>query len=271
MELLGPSWRKVAPPSGGSGTGTPRHSLIIPAYNEQAYLPRLLDSVDRARARYRGGPEAVEVIVSDNASTDATAGLAAARGCRLVSVERRGIAVTRNAGARAAWGEVLSFVDADHQVHPDTFDEIDRVLTDRVIGGTTGIRFERRSAGIACTYLLLLAVAVAIRGIRHRRDFALDTGVVFCRRRDFEAVGGYREDMLYAEDIRLLLDLRKLGRLDGRILTRGTRTPSIFSTRKFDTWGDWHYFTMPVRIGLEQLRRRSDTARRYWYDVRPGA
>jgi glycosyltransferase involved in cell wall biosynthesis len=29
----------------------PRFSLIIPAYNEEAYLPRLLDSVDGARAR----------------------------------------------------------------------------------------------------------------------------------------------------------------------------------------------------------------------------
>ena len=91
-----------------------RHSLIIPAYNEEAYLPRLLDTVDRAREAWRAGPAAVEVIVADNASTDGTARVAAARGCRVVPVARRGIAVARNAGARAATGEVLSFVDADH-------------------------------------------------------------------------------------------------------------------------------------------------------------
>src|SRR5207249_845038 len=49
----------------------PRVSLIIPAYNEAAYLPRLLDSVDAARARFARGAEAVEVIVADNASSDA--------------------------------------------------------------------------------------------------------------------------------------------------------------------------------------------------------
>ena len=53
-----------------------RFSLIIPAFNEEAYLPRLLDTVDVARARYEGGPGAIEVVVADNASTDATAAVA---------------------------------------------------------------------------------------------------------------------------------------------------------------------------------------------------
>jgi glycosyltransferase involved in cell wall biosynthesis len=246
----------------------PRHSLIIPAYNEEAYLPRLLDTVDRARACYRGGPDGVEVIVADNLSTDATARIAALRGCRVVPATRRVIAAVRNAGARAAAGEVVSFVDADHQIHPETFNEIDRVLTDRVVGGTTGIRFERWSPGLACTYLTLMLIGIAMRGIRSRRDLSVDTGVVFCRREDFEAVGGYREEMMYAEDVRLLLDLRALGRRRGRRVTRGTDAPSVFSTRKFDTWGDWHYFTVPLRIGWDLLRRRGTTAQRYWYEVR---
>ena len=38
-----------------------RFSLIVPAYNEEAYLPALLDSLDTARARYAGGPDAIEV------------------------------------------------------------------------------------------------------------------------------------------------------------------------------------------------------------------
>jgi len=252
-------------------TATPRalrHSLIIPAYNEEAYLPRLLDTVDRARARYRGGPDAVEVIVADNLSSDGTAPLAVDRGCRVVPVEKRVIGAVRNAGARAARGEIVCFVDADHQIHPETFTEIDRVLTDRVVGGTTGIRFERRSPGIACTYAMLMLIGMAMRGVRHRRDLSVDTGVVFCRRDDFAAMGGYRENVMFAEDVRLLLDLRKLGRRKGQRVTRGTDAPSVFSTRKFDTWGDWHYFTVPLRIGWDLLRGRGNTARRYWYDVR---
>jgi hypothetical protein len=59
----------------------PRYSLIIPAYNEERLLPRLLDSLDIARASY-GDRGAVEVIVADNGSTDRTAEIAADRGCR---------------------------------------------------------------------------------------------------------------------------------------------------------------------------------------------
>ena len=120
-------------------SGAPRFSLIIPAYNEEAYLARLLDSVERAPVRYAGGRESVEVIVADDGSTDATAGIARERGCRTIAAEARCIAQARNAGARAARRAVLAFVDADSQVHPETFSVIDRLLdSGRVIGGTTG-------------------------------------------------------------------------------------------------------------------------------------
>ena len=95
---------------------TPRYSVVIPAYNEEKLLGRLLDSLDVARAAY-GNADAIEVIVADNVSTDRTAEIARARGCRVASVEKRVIAAVRNAGARAAVGEHLAFVDADTQVH----------------------------------------------------------------------------------------------------------------------------------------------------------
>ena len=59
----------------------PRFSLIIPPYNEERLLGRVLDSVDAARTAYGRG-DAIEVIVADNASTDRTAVIAATRGCR---------------------------------------------------------------------------------------------------------------------------------------------------------------------------------------------
>jgi len=248
---------------------TPRYSLIIPAYNEEAYLPRLLDTVDRARRGYRGGADVIEVIVADNASTDATLKIARARGCRTVGVERRIIGCVRNGGARVAHGEILAFIDADSQIHPETFNEIDRVLAGgAVIGGTTGIAFERRSVGLACTYGLLTLLGVVFRGVRGLWDPGVDTGVVFCRRRDFDAMGGYRESHLWGEDVWLLLDLRRLGWKTGRRLVSGTNAKAIFSTRKFDRHGDWHYFTIPPRLAWQMLLGRKDMARRYWYDAR---
>jgi len=180
----------------------PRYSLVIPAYNEERLLGRLLDSIAVARASYRQ-PDAIEVIVADNLSTDSTRTIADARGCRVVSVEKRIIGAVRNAGAQAARGEILAFIDADSQIHARTFFEIESALaTGRVVGGATGVTMERWSLGIAVTYLAIVPMLVVT---------GLDTGVVFCRRRDFETIGGYDESRLVAEDVIFLLALRRLG------------------------------------------------------------
>src|SRR5207249_2300408 len=146
------------------------HSLVIPAYNEARLLPRLLDSVDAARSRYRGS---VQVIVADNASTDATAAIATARGCEVARVEKRRIAAARNGGARLAGGDSVCFIDADSSIHPETFNAIDQALArSDVVGGATGVFPERWSIGIVATWMVMMPI-VWLTG--------MDTGVVFCR------------------------------------------------------------------------------------------
>jgi glycosyltransferase involved in cell wall biosynthesis len=98
-----------------------RFSIIIPAYNEEKFLPRLLDSIEVARANYSRAPDQVEVIVADNSSNDGTAEVAAAHGARVVTITKRRIGAPRNGGARAGSGEILCFIDADSAVHPETF------------------------------------------------------------------------------------------------------------------------------------------------------
>jgi glycosyltransferase involved in cell wall biosynthesis len=235
----------------------PRFSLIIPAYNEERLLPRLLDSIDIARSTY-GDRNAIEVIVADNLSTDRTASIASERGCRVVSVEKRVIAAVRNSGARAAQGEIVAFIDADSQLHPQTFTEIDRALaTGRCVGGATGVRMERWSLGIACAYALIVPFVWLMR---------MDTGVVFCRKPDFDAVGGYDETRPVAEDVAFLWALRTLGKTRGQHLVRTRRAKALGSTRKFDEFGDWHYFRL-IKQGLPMLWRRDGTqfTDRYWY------
>ena len=242
---------------------TASFSLIVPAYNEEALLPRLLDSVDAARAAYPGGPEAIEVVVADNASTDGTAALARERGCRVASVEKRAIAAARNGGAAVASGEILCFTDADGRIHADTFDAIaGAVDSGRCVAGSTGVTMDRWSPGIAATFAVILPMVWAV---------GMDSGVVFCHRADFDAVGGYDESRLYAEDVAFLWAMRKLGRRSGRRLVRLRGVKTIASARKFDRHGDWHYFTQMPGLALRTLFKKSaatDWAERYWY--RPG-
>ncbi len=234
-------------------------SLIVPAYNEARYLPRLLDSVEAALRAYHGAPGDIEVIVADNGSTDGTAALAAARGCRVVPAMPRSIGATRNAGARAARGDILAFVDADSRIHPATFNAIAvRLASERVIGGATGVTMERWSPGIAATYAVLAAL-VWVTG--------LDTGVVFCRRADFEAAGGYDERLRFAEDVAFLVALWRLGRRTRRRLVRARRAKAVASTRKFDEHGDWHYygFFWKAFVHLFGAGDIDAVAERYWY------
>jgi glycosyltransferase involved in cell wall biosynthesis len=237
----------------------PAISLIIPCYNEAAFLPRLLTSVDAARQAFAGGAGAVEVIVSDNASTDGTAQLAADHGCRVVSSTVRRIGAVRNAGAAVARGEIVAFIDADSQIHVDTFNVIAAFMArPDVIGGSTGATMERWSAGIALTYAMFVPIVWAT---------TMDIGVVFCRRADFDAIGGYDASMQFAEDVKFLWDLRRRGRPDGRRLVRARAVKVIASTRKFDTFGDWHYVTLFLKSPWHLLNRRARHAfaDQYWY------
>ena len=237
-----------------------RFSLVIPAHNEERLLPRLLDSVEVARERWRHGPGAIEVIVADNLSTDCTATVAEKRGCRVVRVEERRIASVRNGGAAVAEGEILCFVDADSEVHPDTFDAIeDSLATGGVVAGATGVRMERWSLGIAVTWALFMPMVWLTR---------MDTGVVFCRKDDFVAIGGYDERRFFAEDVQLLWDLRRVGRKRKQRLTRLRTVKALGSTRKFDLHGDWHYFSDLFGLVPKMLwspRASNEFADKYWY------
>jgi len=89
-------------------------SFIVPAHNEQECLGRTLQAVHES-AHAVGQP--YEIVVVDDASTDATAEIARQNDARVVSVHHRQIAATRNAGGRAAQGERLFFVDADTTIN----------------------------------------------------------------------------------------------------------------------------------------------------------
>src|SRR5688572_26822265 len=164
-----------------------RFSVIIPAYNEEKFLPRLLESIKVAASNYSGGPNQIEaqieVVVADNDSTDGTAEVANQYGARVVHVTKRRIAAARNGGARAASGEILCFIDADSAIHPNTFNEIERVMnTQRYIWGVTGAVPERNSFALLVTHHTFMPM-VWLTG--------LDIGLSFCRRDDWEAVRGY--------------------------------------------------------------------------------
>ena len=80
-------------------------SIVIPAFNEEKYLTRLLDSIKKQT--YKN----YEIIIADADSKDNTRKMAKKYGCKVI---KGGIpAVGRNNGAKVAKGDILLFMDAD--------------------------------------------------------------------------------------------------------------------------------------------------------------
>ena len=243
---------------------TTRVSVIVPAFNESRYLPRLLESIEAARRRYSADPDAVEVIVSDNGSTDRTVEVARESGATVIVEPRRVIAAVRNAGAGIATGDIFLFVDADSSIHPDTFTRVAAALSsDRVVGGATGVTMDRWSTGIAVTFAFLEAWCWVS---------GWDTGVLFCRRETFEEVGGFPEHLLFAEDLAFYSGLRRLGRTRGQRFVRLAGVRTVTSTRKFDQFGDWGWPLANAKVlwcALTRSPRQRALVERHWYRVRP--
>ncbi len=83
-------------------------SVVIPAYNEEALV---VDCVRSLKAQNYTGP--VEIIVVDNNCTDNTAQLAREAGATVVFQPIVGVCAAREAGSRAATGEIIVSTDAD--------------------------------------------------------------------------------------------------------------------------------------------------------------
>jgi glycosyltransferase involved in cell wall biosynthesis len=91
-----------------------RLSFVVPAYNEEAYLPACLESI---LAQTRALGDDVEIIVVNNASTDGTREVALGfPGVRLVDEPRKGLTFARQAGFAASSGELIANVDSDSRL-----------------------------------------------------------------------------------------------------------------------------------------------------------
>lgn len=200
-------------------------SFIIPAHNEARLLGRTLNSLNQAAANLR---EPFEIIVVDDASTDATAEIAERHGAKVTQVELRQISAVRNAGARRATGDILIFVDADTKVPAATLRAAMLALKRGHVGGGALVEFDEPSVWWA---ILLIRCWNMIARIGR-----LAAGCfVFVRRPVFDAVGGFDQAYFAGEEIVFSEAVKRHGSftiLGSRVLTsnRKTVSHSLFET-----------------------------------------
>ena len=224
-------------------------SFVVPAYNEEKYLAVTLASIHEA-ARAVGEP--YEIVVADDASTDATATIAREGGARVVQVHKRQIAGTRNAGAAAATGDMLFFVDADTQVNVDVVRGALEALRAGAVGGGAAVRF---ADGPRWLHGFMVVFVPAFRWAK----FAAGC-FVFARRDAFEAAGGFDEAYYASEEIHLSRALARRGRF---VVLREAVTTSARKTQTHSFLAMSRLLLMIALRGPAGLKSRKHTA--FWY------
>ena len=110
------------------------YSIVIPAKNEELNLPSLLNKLNELYPT-------TTIIVVDDGSTDKTANIAIAAGCKVISHRySMGNGAAIKAGARACITEKIVFMDADGQHDPESIKSLIQKLDegfDMVVGART--------------------------------------------------------------------------------------------------------------------------------------
>jgi glycosyltransferase involved in cell wall biosynthesis len=228
-------------------------SFIVPAHNEAQLLGATLASLRDAAA---GARQACEIVVVDDASTDATAQIAERHGARVIRVEHRQIAATRNAGAHAAHGDLLVFVDADTLVDATLVSAAVAAIDEGAVGGGATIRLQGAPSWHERWAVALLGWVFRLTGIA-------PGCFLFCTRSAFAAVGGFDERYYAAEDVAMSRALARIGRF--AILRARART----SDRKLRTHSVAEHLGLMVRFawrGTGLLKSRRDLG--LWYGER---
>ena len=237
-------------------------SVVIPAFNEEAYLGRTLEGLLRAAALLHGKENlSAELVVVDNDSSDSTADVARAFGAVVLKETQHNVAKVRNTGARGARGDVLVFVDADTIVPEELLCRVVEVMTGpSCFGGAvdTSYRPAKLSSKL---YLRFWRLVGNLAGMAQG-------ATQFCRRDVFFELGGYDETLFMGEDVDFYWRLKRLAkRRRGSVgFIEDVRVAP--STRRFDQWGLWRtlVWTNPLFI---LLFRRRKSAWHGWYKEMP--
>ena len=189
-----------------------RLSVVVPAYNEEAYLANCLEAITtELTASAALGP--FEIIVVDNGSTDRTADVAAIFPGVVVAFEpRKGLTQARTRGLETARGTLLAYVDADTRMPPgwisrvlDAFDQDSRTVC--VSGPYVYHDVSAVKATLVRLYWRLLAKPV------YRLTRYMVVGGNFAARADaLAAIGGFDTTIpFYGEDTDLARRLSRVG------------------------------------------------------------
>ena len=219
----------------------PYLSVLIPAYNEEALIGRVIEAVRLSFAA--AGQSDYEIVVCDNNSSDETGRIAESLGARVVFERHNQIARARNTAARASRGQWLMFVDGDTFLSPALLRAtLGAIRSGEVCGGGALLRFDAVRAGF-----LWLGVARLWNFISGRFKLAAGS-FLFCDRRAWAETGGFDEEFYAGEEIVFSKEVKEWGRSRGLRFHIIESAPIVTSGRKMEWYGPWQLIFRVLRM-----------------------
>lgn len=232
------------------------YSIIVPAYNEEAWLPTTLQALNLAMAAQSLSGE---LIVCDNNSSDNTAGIAEAHGARLVFEPHNQISRARNRGAQLAQGDYLLFVDADTIVSAELLGAaLARLHSGECVGGGAVVdmgKALRPSERLGQWFWNRLSITLRVAA----------GCFLYTRREAFEALGGFSEAVYASEELWLSRRLGRWGRRRGMRFCIIREQAAISSGRKLEWFAPWQQALLILSLLLFPFLVRYRRLCGFWY------
>lgn len=237
-------------------------SIVVPAFNEEKLLGETLTQIKLASDAFTQIGWESELIVCDNNSNDHTADIARAAGANVVFEPVNQISRARNAGAAAATGDWLVFVDADSHPSTELFtDMVKEIRSGNCMAGGATIRWDQKH------FINELITSVVNVGFRWRR--MLSGAFIFIETAAFRKLGGFSYEAFAGEDLELSQRLKKLSKETGKRFIILHQHPIVTSARRLKDYTVLNPLRVVAHIILHPHRYTTsrETARR-WYDGR---
>lgn len=230
-------------------------SIVIPVLNEEKSIGECIEWIKSL------DPSPYEIIVVDGGSEDATVEVARKHKGISVLEGERGRAKQMNRGSEACGPacEAIMFVHSDSRPAKDSIRYVQEVLgnPNNVLGGFfTLIQHHGRVLLVPTWHegIAFWFYPAIFKPFRFAKGLGCMFGDqnLFCRREDFERVGGYDDSLCIMEDVDLCLRMHHNGLGSGRPgrIVRVTKSKNITSGRRIAAWGPIKSTYIQFRIGL---------------------
>ncbi len=235
----------------------PFFSIIIPALNEEKYLPKLLKDYSKQTM------QDFEVIIIDGKSSDKTVEKSLAMknslpSLTVLSSKIRNVSVQRNMGAEEAQGEYLLFNDADNSIPPYYLEGIKYNISAKPADTfTVWCNADSRASSdrAIATYLNLM-----IEAANQMKNPAALGAMIGCRRSIFGKTGGFNPEVGFAEDTEFVRQAHK----KGYSFTVYHDPRYVYSLRRFRSKGKLKLIQKYAILNLKYLtKQRVDQEKEY--------